>query len=86
MAREVKSAINEFVLTKLVNMVKELLDDIPRASLHNTWSSIRLVYYAVVEQITRELLRKNVIEETVDAHIAKYFHTETAASGCQKGY
>lgn len=56
------------------------MDDILRSSYHNAQNGICAVFYKVVEQIMLDLLRKDGIGETVNAHIAKVLDTNAAAN------
>lgn len=65
--------------------VKEFLDNIMSRSFHNEQSGIRLVYYNVVKQVVLDMPRTEVMEESLDAHIAKYSDIYVAAEECRRG-
>lgn len=46
------------------------VDALPRASLHNAQSGIRYSVYNIVERLMLDLLRKKVVCDTLEAHIA----------------
>lgn len=70
-AREVKCAEKQLVANKMATMVKEVLNDVLRKTLHNVQSSGQSVVYNVVEHVMLDLVCKDVIRETLDAHLAK---------------
>lgn len=70
--RDVKSAIKELVMNELLKMAEEPLDDIQKKSLHDAQSGIQWVVHCVVEQVMLVLLRKELIEETLEAHKVKF--------------
>lgn len=72
-ALEVKHEVTELDRTELSTMIEEWLEEILWKSFHNVQSCIQSVIYNVVEQDMLNLLRKDVIKETIDAHIAKFF-------------
>lgn len=78
-AREVKFPFKKLATTKISTMVKEKLDEILRTSFHNTESSLRSVDYNVVEPVALDVVHKGNIEETLDAHMAKFFDSNAAA-------
>lgn len=80
-AREVRSAVSDLVTTELATVLEESLENILRESFHNWQSGIRSVVYNVLEQVILDLLRKDVIGETLEAHIGKVFDTDEAAEG-----
>lgn len=55
-----------------------------RTCYRNSQSGIRSVVYDVDEQLMLDLLRKDVIGEKLDRHIAKFFDTEAATDGLSK--
>lgn len=65
-------------------MIKEWLNNILRTSFHNAQSSIRSVVYNVFEPAMLNLLGQDVIDETLDAQIAKFFDTDAATEGLSK--
>lgn len=64
--------------------MEELLDDIFWKSLHNAQSGTRSVVYNFVDRAMLDLLRKDIIGETLDARIAKIFDTKAAADKFSK--
>lgn len=76
--REVKSCVKKLDTTKLLTMGEKELNDILRASSHNSQSCIRSVVLNSLQQAMLNLLRKDVIEETLSSHIAECFDTNTA--------
>lgn len=83
-AREVKYAIKELVMTELATMDEESLDDIMSTSLHNAQSAIRSVVYNVVEWFMLDLLYKDFIREMLEQHIEKLFDTYAAPEGLSR--
>lgn len=83
-AREVKSALKDLVSTKLATIVEGLLDIILGKLSNSAQNGIRSVFYNVMEQFMLELLRKDVIEEMLDAHLGKFLDTEQPPSGFQR--
>lgn len=53
-------------------------------SFPNAQSGVQSVLYNFVEQVLLDLLRKEVIEETLDAHVTTFFDTDEAAKGLSK--
>lgn len=74
----VKSAVEDRAANKWSPLIDELLDDILRKLIHNGQSRIPSVVYNVDEQMMLDVLVKNVMGDTWDAHIAKFFHTNAA--------
>lgn len=83
-AREFRSAVKEMVTKELLSTVGESLNDFIGTSFYNTQSIIWSVIYNVVEQVVLDLLRKNVIAETIDLHIAKILDSDGAPSGFRR--
>lgn len=65
-------------------VVEGALDDVLRRTLYDAQSGVWSVVYKVPDQVTLDLLRKDVIRETPGAHIANYFDTDAAAEGLSK--
>lgn len=82
--REVKYAVKQLVTTKLSTMVEESLDDIMRTSLRNAQTSILSVVYNVVEKVILELVRNNVIRETLGTQPVKFIETDAVSEGLLK--
>lgn len=78
--KKFKSAVKEMVMNKLSVMVEDLLDDILRAPFHNAQALIQSGIYNVFEQMRVDLLPKEVVEETLNAHIAKLVDNDAAAN------
>lgn len=83
-SREVKTAAKEMDMNELSTMTEELLDDILRKSFHNVQGDIQSVIYSVNEQEMLDLLRKDKVGETLDAHIPKIFDTNAATERLSK--
>lgn len=83
-ATEVKSSVKDLIANELSTMIKESLDKKLRKSLHNAQNGILSVMHSVVEQVMLNLLRKDVIEDTLEAHIPKVFDTYAAADRLSK--
>lgn len=60
-------------------MVKYLLDDKLRASLHSVPSGTSQLVYNGVEELMLDLLHNDVIGEPLKDNIAKDFDTDTGA-------
>lgn len=71
----------ELVKTNLEAMIEVLLDHILRTSPHTAQSGVRLFVYNVVEQVMLDLFGKEIIAESLDAHIAKLFDIDAAHGG-----
>lgn len=65
-------------------MVEKLFDDNLRTTFHHVQSGIGCVVYNAFGQDMLEMLRKEVIVKTLDAHIAKIFDTNAAAGRVSK--
>lgn len=65
-------------------MVEYVLDDVLRKTVHSAQCGNQSVLYNDVEQIMLHLSRQHVIEETVNAYIAKYFNIYADAEGLSK--
>lgn len=77
--QEVKSIVVDLVVAKLSTLIEESLDDILRKSLHSAQNGIRSVIYNINAQVMLDLCHKDVIGDTMDAHIAKFLDTNAAA-------
>lgn len=73
--RETKRALRKMVTNKSSTMVEEALEDILRTQLHHAQSIIQSVVYKIVEQVMLDLPCKDVLDEMLDAQIAKLLHT-----------
>lgn len=62
-----------------VLVAEEVLDEVRRRMLHKGPNGVLAVLYNVIKQIMLDLFQKDVIEKTLDGHIAKYFDTSAAA-------
>lgn len=65
-------------------MVKEALDDVLRKMLHNTQRGVQSIIYNFVEQVVLDLLLKDVIGKSLNAHTLKSFDTDASAEGLRK--
>lgn len=83
-AQEVKSTVKKLVAIDMVTMGQEVLDQISRKTLQIVQTGVRSVVCKAVEQVMLDVLRKNVIRETLDAQTAKYFDTDAAAEWLSK--
>lgn len=52
-----------------------------RKTFHNAQKGVQSVHYIVVQRKIFDLLRKDVIAETVSAQIAELFNTDEGAEG-----
>lgn len=84
MAQEGKSAVKELVASEIASMVGEALNDVLLKTSHNAERCVRSIVYNTVEQVMLDLLSKDFIGETLDAHTAKYLNTNEAAEGLSK--
>lgn len=66
-------------MAELVTMVEEPLDDILRTLFLNVQSGIRSVVSSGIEQVMLDLLSKDVIGETLDAHIMENAEQDAVA-------
>lgn len=55
-----------------------MADNILRTSFHIGQSSIRSVGYNVVQVVMLDLIRRDVVEETLDAHISRILDPQMA--------
>lgn len=60
-------------------MVKEVLNEIVRMLVHSWQSRLSSVLYIVEELVILDLLRKALIGERLEEHMAKFLDTEAAA-------
>lgn len=67
-----------------VTLVEEFLDDILRKSYRNAQSGILSAVHYVEEQDVLDQLRKEVVGETLDVHIAKFLDMDAAADRVSK--
>lgn len=65
-------------------MDEEAQDEDLRKTMLKAQSGVRSVVYTVVEQVMLDLLRNDIIGETLDARVAKFFDTNEAAEGLSK--
>lgn len=85
-AREVRSAVKELITNELTTIVEESLEDMLQALLHNAQSGIPSISYNVSEQVMVDLIRKQFIPDTMNAHVANYFNMDVAADKLSKGW
>lgn len=60
-------------------MGHEALDEVLRKRLHNVRSEVRIFVYNVAEHVMLDLLSKDGIGKTLNAHTEKYFDNDRAA-------
>lgn len=77
---EAKADVKQLETLELAVIVEKTLDDILGTSYLNTQSGFYLVVYIVVEQFRLDLLREDVIGETLNAHIAELFDMDAATN------
>lgn len=65
----------------MAKMVDKAVDEVLRKSFSRAQSGVRSVVYNVVGQVMLNLLCKNVIEETLDAHVTNNMITYEVAKG-----
>lgn len=78
----VKPAVKDMVTNLLSTMVQESLDDILQTLFHHAKSGIRSALYNSVELQIMEPLRKDLIGELVDAHVAVFLTPVQPLRGC----
>lgn len=78
---EIKAAVRVTVKNKSSTMVEVSLDDNLRTLFQNAQNVIRSAVYSVVEQGIRDVLYKDVIWETMERNLAKFFDTDAAVDG-----
>lgn len=78
---EAKAVVQKSVTNKFLNLAEGTLDDILCTSYHKAQSCTWSVIDNPVEQVMLNLLRKDVIAQTVSSHIARFFGAE-AGSDC----
>lgn len=83
-AREARPAVVEIATNELSTMVDEFVKDILGTSLYKVQRGTQWVVYIVVEKVMLEVLRKDVIRERLDAHIAKFFDTNAPAKALSR--
>lgn len=76
---EAKEAVKQLVSEEITTLVEETWEDIIRTSYHDTQSVIGSVLYNVVVQVILDLLPKEVISETLEAYLVRFFDTYAAA-------
>lgn len=76
-----KFAGMELVKHERATMVDEPLNGVLHKMIHNAESGLRSVLYNVVEQVMVDMLQRDVIGKTLDAHIAKFLCTDEVAEG-----
>lgn len=65
-------------------MAEEPLDEVLRTTLHNAQRGVRSAVYKVFKEVMLHLIREEIIEETLKAHIASYFDANAASTGLSK--
>lgn len=81
---EAKGAMKQLGGEEIATLVKELWDSIIRALNHNAQSGIRSVVNIVVKHVMLDVLGKEVIRETLHAHISKLLHTNAVSDGSRR--
>lgn len=75
---EAKAAMKHLSAKNFTTVVEEPLDNIPGKPDYNPKNKIPSVANNVVEHVTLDSLLKEVTTDTLEAHKAKYFDTDTA--------
>lgn len=60
------------------------MDYILRTSFHNAQSGLQSLVYIVDDRVMLDLPHKHIIDETIDAHIKKFYDIYAAAQGLSK--
>lgn len=81
---EAKDGVKKLVTEEIKTLVAESLDTILRNSYNKAWSGIRSVEYNVRKQLLLDSLREEVIAETLEPHVRKYFDNDAAADRLSK--
>lgn len=72
--------MKDLVTNELSTLMEESLYSLLRQWPHSTQCGIRSVVYNILDQVMLDLLGKDVIRDTLGAHIAKLFDTDAAAN------
>lgn len=81
---EVNLAVKQLVAEELKTIIEESPKDILCTSYLNTRTSICSVNYNVVEAVMLYLQRKDIIDKTLDAHIATVLNTDAVGDRLSK--
>lgn len=65
-------ALVKLVMNELSTMFEASLEDILSTSIHNVWRGFQSAVLNVVEHFMLDQLRKDVIGEVLDPHIARF--------------
>lgn len=83
--RDMKSVVEEFVVSEMAAMVEETLDDVLLKTFHNAQIGIWSVLCNVVEQVMLDVVCRDVIGKMFVDHIARFFDMDKAAQGSSNG-
>lgn len=76
--------MKQLVADEMATIFEGALDEILRKTPHNVQSGVQSVLYNFVEQVNIDLLLKDLIGDTLDAHIMNKFNAYVAAEGLSK--
>lgn len=83
--KEGKSTKKELVASELSTLIEKSPDNVLRKSLHNVQSSIRSGIYNIIEQVMWDLLRRDIIEDSLSVHVANYSMRMQPPTGFYRG-
>lgn len=75
---EVKCTMKDLVATERATLIKEFLEEVLGSPLPNSQSGIRSISHNVFEHMMLDLLCNDVLEDTLDAHTAKFSDIDAA--------
>lgn len=76
--------MKELVSNETAKMVERASDEVLRDTLRKAQNGFGAFVYNVVELVMMDLLRRDVIGDTLDAHVARFFEKDEAAEGLWK--
>lgn len=74
-AKQVEGTTKLLLAKEVPTLVADSLNDILQCTYEKSRTGARYVVYNVVKQIIFDLLRRDLMDKTLDQHIAKYFNT-----------
>lgn len=71
--------MKQLIVEEISTMIEETIENIFFEEYHKAQRSLRIVVCNVFEQAMLDILRKDVIGNTLDVHSAKFFDIEITA-------
>lgn len=78
-AAETKRNIHELITVETSTRIDEALDHAFHTYIQRTEGRVRTLVYDVIEKVLLYLIRQEVLGETIDIHISKYFEVGKTA-------